>query len=62
MSKYDVSKFKLKFDKPRQQKPTKDESAKVDTAQKAAKKRWWQKWNRGAKVGSNKESIFDKKD
>lgn len=62
MSKYDVSKFKLKFEKPREQKPTEDNSDKVDTAQKAAKKRWWEKWNSESKIGSNRKSIFDKKE
>lgn len=67
MSKYDVSKFKLKFDKPREQKPTEqkpteDNSAKIDTVQKAAKKRWWEISNLGANIGSNKKSIFDKKE
>lgn len=69
MGKYDVSKFKLKFDKPREKQPQEDTSnkqedtsVKVDTAQKAAKKRWWEISNLGAKIGSNKKSIFDKKE
>jgi len=55
MPKYDVSKFKLKFDKPRKQKPSSKDP--IDKPAKAAKKRWWQKLNMGMSIGSNKKGV-----
>ena len=63
MADFDISKFKLKFDKPRKQKPAEEQSEEQSTTEpsQAAKKRWWQIGNLGMETGSNKESIFDKK-
>jgi hypothetical protein len=62
MSKFDVSKFKLSFDKPRKQKPTEEQAQEtVDKPAEAAKKRWWQLGNMGMNIGSNKEGVSKKK-
>ena len=59
MADYDISKFKLKFDKPRKQKPAEEQSEEQSTTEpsQAAKKRWWQIGNLGMDIGSNKKDV-----
>lgn len=53
-----LSKQGLKFKKERKEKL---DTSRSSSAKDAAKKRWWEKWNMGSDMGSNKKGVSKSK-
>lgn len=53
--------LKFKNKKPSDDSAQNQNENQAQTAEDAAKKRWWEKWNLGANIGSNKQGVSKEK-